>query len=324
MGHINASYLSTGAQAGKTQALAFSRAAADRAQAATGRAPKEIRDVVKLSDRALRMIDKVEARVEKLDLNSSKGAEKIADLQKKISEALDKLFEKAAKAGITLVIEDDTPAPAPAPAPKAQAPSVRELISAPTTPAPAAAKSGSVPAASSPSSSAPSSSAPSSSGLRSSNSGSGKPGLIAETTTFKSTGQARAAEVRSEKADTAPAADAAATAKAEAASKAEKRVVVIKASVLKEITDFKALSRLIADTDTKLTVAAGGGSVEEVVKMAAVQTVLRESSIDTSGADIRALKTYQTMVDLMQDNNRKATQGPGEDVSRRNHIDFAA
>ncbi len=85
----------------------------------------------------------------------------------------------------------------------------------------------------------------------------------------------------------------------------------------------KALSRLIADTDAKLTVAAGA-SAEEVAKMETVQTVLREASVDVASADIRALKTYQTMVDLMDRRDRQISARRDDDIARRNHIDFAA
>ncbi len=85
----------------------------------------------------------------------------------------------------------------------------------------------------------------------------------------------------------------------------------------------KALSRLIADTDAKLTLAAGA-SAEEVAKMETVQTVLREASVDVASADIRALKTYQTMVDLMDRRDRQISARRDDDIARRNHIDFAA
>lgn len=119
MGLGQISSFSTFIGASRQYASAFGRTAG-REGVGGGWDAHEGRKLVKFSDKAISQMDKVEAKVGKIDLSTHKGTKKLDKLQHEIQKTIDKLQREAAKVGIQIVIEDDLSSGASPAVPDAQ------------------------------------------------------------------------------------------------------------------------------------------------------------------------------------------------------------
>ena len=245
-----------------------------------------------------------------------------SDLLDKIADALKALIEKAAQAGVTIVVRDggggDTPAPATTsstPATPATTTPSTPTTTTPAASAPAAASvreliSGTVAATTTAVSSA---TAVKLTGLARAAAASGNPVVAAKATATSATAatvpdtgasDTAATDTATATTDTAP----------PAASAAARRVIVITAAALAQVTSFKALMSLVDKVESGIATTASGTTTIDTAQSAATQAAAQSFLAQTDNApdtqQVRALKAYQQVVNLVTEQLDQPTTTP--------------
>ncbi len=242
-----------------------------------------------------------------------------SDLLDKIADALKALIEKAAQAGVTIVVRDggggDTPAPATTSSTPATTTPSTPTTTTPAASAPAAASvreliSGTVAATTTAVSSA---TAVKLTGLARAAAASGNPVVAAKATATSATAATVPDTGASDTAATDTATATTDTAQP-AASAAARRVIVITAAALAQVTSFKALMSLVDKVESGIATTASGTTTIDTAQSAATQAAAQSFLAQTDNApdtqQVRALKAYQQVVNLVTEQLDQPTTTP--------------